>query len=215
MSGLLKASIIGGPGVDADCSPSFTYTLKFALQLRKITKENAVAVAEESWAQLVLSMAVLFTESLGRPADFRSLSADAPDDCGHPSVSTSVFQVAEIGGCLHQLVLNWKSRLWCVFICRSYPPSEKARKWLQSPVGKTLWCIFRYYPENYLKGQRKIITFVIFADTTPIFEAVTRVCNTSSACYSCSFANLPLFALPGQFSKQSTLYSTKGHENGV
>lgn len=106
MSGLLKASVIGGRGENADCSPSFNYTLKFVLQIRKITKENAVAVAEESWGQFVLSMAVLFRESLGCPADFRPLCADAPDDCSHPLVSTSVFQVAELGGCLNQLVLN-------------------------------------------------------------------------------------------------------------
>jgi hypothetical protein len=45
-----------------------------------------------------VDLAVLFTESLDCPADFRSLSADGPDDCRHPSASTSVFQVAELGG---------------------------------------------------------------------------------------------------------------------
>jgi hypothetical protein len=58
-----------------------------------------------------VDLAVLFTESLDCPADFRSLSADSPDVCGHPSVSTSVFQVAEIGGCPRQLGLSGKSRL--------------------------------------------------------------------------------------------------------
>jgi hypothetical protein len=55
-SRLLKASMTGGPEEDAGRSPSFTYTLKFALQLRKITKETAITVAEESWAQLVMSI---------------------------------------------------------------------------------------------------------------------------------------------------------------
>jgi len=55
-SRLLKASMIGGPGDDAGRSPSFNYTLKFAFHLWKITKENAFTVAEESWAQLVLSI---------------------------------------------------------------------------------------------------------------------------------------------------------------
>jgi len=58
-----------------------------------------------------VDLSVLFTESLDCPADFRSLSADAPDDCGHPSVSTIVLQVAELGACLHQLVLSGKARL--------------------------------------------------------------------------------------------------------
>jgi hypothetical protein len=58
-----------------------------------------------------VDLAVLFAESLDCSADFRSLSADASDDCGHPSVSKSVFQVAELGGCPHQLVLGGKSRL--------------------------------------------------------------------------------------------------------
>lgn len=48
--------MIGGPGEDVGRSPSFTYTLNFVLQLRKITKENAITVVEESWAQLVLSI---------------------------------------------------------------------------------------------------------------------------------------------------------------
>ena len=56
-----------------------------------------------------VGLAVLFMESLDRPADFRSLSADAPDDCGHPSVSASVFQVSELGRCPHQLVFHGES----------------------------------------------------------------------------------------------------------
>jgi hypothetical protein len=56
-------------------------------------------------------LAVLFTESLDCPADLLSLYADAPDDCGHPSVSASVFKFAELGGCPHQIVLGAKSRL--------------------------------------------------------------------------------------------------------
>jgi hypothetical protein len=55
-SRLLKAFMTGRPGEDAGRSPSFTYTLKFALQLRKITKENTITVPEESLARLVLSI---------------------------------------------------------------------------------------------------------------------------------------------------------------
>lgn len=58
-----------------------------------------------------VDLAVLFTESLDCPADLLSLYADAPDDCGHPSVSASVFKFAELGGCPHQIVLGAKSRL--------------------------------------------------------------------------------------------------------
>jgi hypothetical protein len=169
---------------------------------------------ELSTARFV-DLAVFFTECLDCPTDFRSLSADTPDDCGHPSVSTNVFQVAELGGCPHQLVLRGKSRLWCIFSCKLYPSSEKTRKWLEPLVGNASWSIFRYYPGNYLKGLRKMKSAAIFADNAPIFEAFTQVCNTSAAGYRWSFANLPI-CYHGLVNFQSTvaLYCNKGTNMG-
>jgi hypothetical protein len=97
------------------CGPFPIFSLYLEIRLSSMMENHVKKRIHGSRRQLgtarSVDLAVLFTESLDCPADFRSLSADAPDDCVHPSVITSVFQVAELGACLHQLVLSGKARL--------------------------------------------------------------------------------------------------------
>ena len=47
-------------GEVAGRGPSFNYTLASPLEVRKITKENSVSVAEVSWAQVFLSISAFY-----------------------------------------------------------------------------------------------------------------------------------------------------------
>jgi len=140
-----------------------------------------------------VDLAVLVTKSLDYPAYFRSLSADAPDDCGHPSVSTSVFQVAELGAWPHRLVLG-ESLGYGASSAVGYNHRRKRREsdyshWLETLHGlfsattrKITWrgwgkwkfLRFSLITRPFLKRLRKYVTQVqrATADPSPTYRNV-------------------------------------------